>query len=88
MLLVLKTNDLIRAIELELGTKNRMTAFWVMSKCCVYSSYKEEIKKKCDKFEKWKLVVTLKWTIFKLNIYYLYLGLINYGFFNTLKNVL
>uniref|UniRef100_T1H5S2 ABC1 atypical kinase-like domain-containing protein n=1 Tax=Megaselia scalaris TaxID=36166 RepID=T1H5S2_MEGSC len=79
MLLILKTNDLIRGIESTLGTKNRMTAFWVMSKCCVKSSYKEEISTEDRRIARWRLIFSEKWAIFKLNIYYLYLGLINYG---------
>lgn len=88
MLLILKTNDLIRGIESTLGTKNRMTAFWVMSKCCVHSSFREEIRCEPNQFNKWRLIFSEKWAIFKLNIYYLYMGLINYGLFTSIKQLL
>ncbi|XP_030377702.1 uncharacterized aarF domain-containing protein kinase 1 [Scaptodrosophila lebanonensis] len=86
MLLILKTNDLIRGIESTLGTQNRMTAFWVMSKCCVQSSYAE--KRELKQTQRWRLLFRERWELFKLNIYYLYLGLINFGFLTALKEVL
>lgn len=88
MLLILKTNDLIRGIETTLGTKNRMTAFWVMSKSCIHSSYNNAINTETNRLHKWRLIFGEKWAIFKLNIYYLYMGIINYGLFTSLKQLL
>lgn len=88
MLLILKTNDLIRGIESTLGTKNRMTAFWVMSKCCIHSSYKNAINTETNNLQKWRLIFGEKWAIFKLNIYYLFIGLKNYGLFTSIKQLL
>ncbi|EDW49231.1 GM11887 [Drosophila sechellia] len=90
MLLILKTNDLIRGIESTLRTQNRMTAFWVMSKCCVQSSYAEQRAKQSGSGSSrilW-LRVRERWELFKLNCYYLYLGLINFGFLEALKQVI
>ena len=90
MLLILKTNDLIRGIESALRTQNRMTAFWVMSKCCVHSSYSEKKSLVPEKSRSQQLGLALreKWDIFKLNILYLFLGLRNFGFFAALKQML
>lgn len=87
MLLVLKTNDLIRNIESTLGTQNRMTSFLVMSKCCVKSVFRQD---KLESQTKWNLFKTRlceNWTIFKLNIYYLLLGLRNFNFYSSVKQL-
>ncbi|XP_054736771.1 aarF domain-containing kinase 1 [Anastrepha obliqua] len=88
MLLILKTNDLIRGIEATLRTQNRMTAFWVMSKCCVHSTFNEQKSLKSTRWRALRLLIREKWEIFKLNIFYVYLGFINFGFFAALKQLL
>lgn len=90
MLLILKTNDLIRGIESTLRTQNRMTAFWVMSKCCVQSSYAEQRAQKIATGSTGIFWLRLRerWELLKLNCYYLYLGLINFGFLEALKQVI
>ncbi|KAL7738678.1 hypothetical protein ACLKA6_006964 [Drosophila palustris] len=88
MLLILKTNDLIRGIEATLRTQNRMTAFWAMSKCCVQSTYAEQRLQQTAGTTRWRLELSERWELFKLNIYYLYLGLINLNFLAALKQVL
>lgn len=88
MLLILKTNDLIRGIESTLRTQNRMTAFWAMSKCCVQSSYAEQRSQQKAATKRWRLDLSERWELFKLNLYYLYVGLINFSFIAALKQVL
>uniref|UniRef100_A0A0K8UD15 Putative aarF domain-containing protein kinase 1 n=1 Tax=Bactrocera latifrons TaxID=174628 RepID=A0A0K8UD15_BACLA len=88
MLLILKTNDLIRGIEATLRTQNRMTAFWVMSKCCVHSTFNEQRSFNTARWTALRLAVREKWEIFKLNIYYVYLGIVNFGFLAALKQIL
>lgn len=88
MLLILKTNDLIRGIESTLHTQNRMTAFWVMSKCCLYSSFSEQKQQSTKKSQRLAILLREKWEIFKLNVYYLYLGLINFGLLAAVKELL
>ncbi|KAJ6630495.1 AarF domain-containing kinase 1, partial [Pseudolycoriella hygida] len=87
MLLVLKTNDLIRNIESTLGTQNRMTSFLVMSKCCVKSVFRQDKLVSRTKWSHFKITLWENWTIFKLNIYYLYLGLKNFNFFSSIKQL-
>lgn len=88
MLLILKTNDLIRGIESTLHTQNRMTSFWVMSKCCLRSSFGEEKTLAKTKTKRLGLVLRERWEIFKLNVYYLYLGLIKFGLMAAIKELL
>lgn len=35
MLLILKTNDLLRSIETTLGTRSSASSFLNMSRCCI-----------------------------------------------------
>lgn len=88
MLLILKTNDLIRGIESTLRTQNRMTAFWVMSKCCVQSKYEQEKRAQPKAIIRFKMAIRERWELFKLNIYYLCLGLMQFGPVAALKHLM
>lgn len=85
MLLILKTNDLIRGIEATLGTLNRKTAFWVMSKCCVNTMHEETRKNTESQIVKVRTTIHERWVILKLNLYYLYMGVLNFSFLSSLK---
>lgn len=87
MLLILKTNDLIRGIESTLHTQNRMTAFWVMSKCCVQSKYQQEKEKQTNASRRFRMLLCERWELFKLNVYYLCLGLMQFGPLAALKHL-
>lgn len=80
MLLILKTNDLIRSIEYNLSTHTRMTAFLEMSKCCIKSVYGEKLRTASSVWSQWIICLQEKWSIFKILVYYTYLGLINLDF--------
>lgn len=88
MLLILKTNDLIRGIESTLGTQNRMTSFWVMSKCCVKSVSLQDSIAATSKWQLWKTNFFTHWSILKLNCYYLWLGLCNLSLMSTIRQLL
>lgn len=88
MLLILKTNDLIRNIETTLQTQNRMTSFWVMSKCCVKSVGLQDIQNATTQWERLIKSCGKNWRLFKLNFYYLYLGVINFSLFSTIRQIL
>lgn len=88
MLLILKTNDLIRGIENTLRTNNRMTSFWVMSKCCVRSVGLHDVQNAANDWQRFITSLGQNWTLFKLNIYYLYLGVINFSLISTLQQLL
>lgn len=74
MLLILKTNDLMRGIEHTLRTGVRMGAFHVMSECCVKSVYEQRMRNCVSKMEKWKLSLGEFWALFKIHVYYAYLN--------------
>lgn len=75
MLLILKTNDLMRGIEHTLRTGVRMGAFRVMSECCIKSVYKERMKNCMGKIDTLKLSLAEFWALFKVHIYYTYLSI-------------
>ncbi|XP_031825652.1 aarF domain containing kinase 1 [Nomia melanderi] len=79
MLLILKTNDLVRCIEHSLHTESRMFGMMEMSKCCIQSVYGEQLKSCKNTWIKWKLSVAKQWSLFKLSLYYLYLGALNFN---------
>lgn len=87
MLLILKTNDLIRGIETTLKTQYRMTSFWVMSKCCVESVAQHDIRNATSRWQRFAKNLQKNWTIFKLNVYYLYLGIVNFNLYSTLRQI-
>lgn len=88
MLLILKTNDLIRGIESTLQTQNRMTAFWVMSKCCVQTKYEQEKRQQPRATVRFRMAIRERWELFKLDVYYLCLGLMQFGPLQALKHLL
>lgn len=88
MLLVLKTNDLVRSIEHTLKTSSRMTAFMEMSSCCIKSIYSEKIKNSNNNLSKIFLSFSEKFSIFKLMIYYTYLGFCNFNFNKCVESIL
>lgn len=88
MLLVLKTNDLIRGIEHTIQTQDRMTAFWVMSKCCVKSARNEEMTRSESYWKKFSIAMRASWSLVKINFFYLYLGIRQGCFFATMKQLL
>ncbi|XP_054715249.1 aarF domain-containing protein kinase 1-like [Uloborus diversus] len=49
MLLIFKTNDLLRGIEGSLGVKGAAGSFIAMSKCCIKALYEEKLKN-CKSF--------------------------------------
>lgn len=88
MLLILKTNDLIRNIETTLQTHTRNTSFLVMSKCCLESVARQEIHHSTSKWQRFGRILYKNWLLFKLNVYYMYLGLSNFNIFATLRQLL
>ncbi|CAG9856848.1 unnamed protein product [Phyllotreta striolata] len=75
ILLILKTNDLMRGIEHALKTNERMNSFKVMSQCCVRSVYNQRYSMSEKKFDKIKISLAEFWVLFKINLYYVYLSL-------------
>lgn len=70
LLLILKTNDLMRGIEYCLGTGERMDAFKVMSECCIRSVYEQRILAAATKVQKFQFFFLKYWILFRLHVYY------------------
>lgn len=86
MLLILKTNDLVRSIEYCLNTHSRMSGMMEMSKCCVKSVYGEKMKHCTEEdWTKWRISLAEQWAIFKLSLYYIYLGILHFDLNNTIN---
>lgn len=79
MLLILKTNDLMRGIEHTLHTHSRMSAMMEMSKCCVRSVYGQKLRECKSISDRFQITLVEQWMLLKLSLYYMYLGLINFS---------
>lgn len=88
MLLVLKTNDLIRSIETSLGTLDRMTSFLVMSKCCVRSVAAQDQLGAVTAVDRFCAHLSRFWAIFRLNAMYIWLGVRSFSLLSTLQHIL
>ncbi|KAK2583727.1 hypothetical protein KPH14_009645 [Odynerus spinipes] len=86
MLLILKTNDLMRGIEHSLKTQNRMSSFMEMSKCCIHSVYGEKLKFCTNEWRKWKLTFFEQWALIKLSFYYVYLGILHFDLNKSIES--
>lgn len=89
MLLIFKTNDLLRGIEYTLQTGSNMLSFMTMSKCCINAVHKEEFDKASTKYRKLQVFISRQWLLFKLKVYYSYLSLRRrdfYGLLNVLSS--
>lgn len=70
MLLVLKTNDLLRGIEYSLGTYNKMSSFKVMSHRCIRTVYRDKIRTAEGATRRFAVAVAQYWALFKFTLYY------------------
>uniref|UniRef100_A0A915CK93 Protein kinase domain-containing protein n=2 Tax=Parascaris univalens TaxID=6257 RepID=A0A915CK93_PARUN len=75
MILILKTNDLLRSIEYRLGTQNRTDAFIQMSRCCVRAVHAHALRGTHCLLSRFYLYVSLYWSLLKIFIYERYLTL-------------
>jgi len=87
MLLILKTNDLMRSIEYSLHTQSRMTAIMEMSKCCVRAVYGEKFRQCSSAWDKCWVSLAERWALLKLSFYYMYLGLIHFDLNNSVNSL-
>ncbi|CAK9809304.1 AarF domain-containing kinase 1 [Anthophora plagiata] len=88
MLLILKTNDLVRCIEHSLNTESRMSGMIEMSKCCIHSVYGEKLKSCTNTWTRWKITISKQWALFKLSVYYIYLGALNFNIINSVDSLI
>ncbi|KAK9502245.1 hypothetical protein O3M35_011051 [Rhynocoris fuscipes] len=88
LLLILKTNDLLRGIEFTLKTQNRMSSFIVMSKCCIQCVYECKMKECNTFFSRCRNLVSEQWSLLKIMVYYFYLSLRTFTVRSAFKSVL
>uniref|UniRef100_T1HSR5 Protein kinase domain-containing protein n=1 Tax=Rhodnius prolixus TaxID=13249 RepID=T1HSR5_RHOPR len=87
MLLILKTNDLLRGIEFSLKTHNRMSSFIIMSKSCIQCVYECKMKQCKSVISRYKTAVEENWNLFKVMIYYFYLCIKTVSVKSAFKNI-
>ena len=69
LVLVFKTNDLLRGLDARLKTSAASASFISMSKCCLQAVYEDEYKK-CDGLvSKCKLYGSFRWNMLRLLVY-------------------
>lgn len=79
MLLIFKTNDLIRGIETSLKVQRQMTAYYSISKYCIKSVSQQKMRKAETILDLYSKIFEANWAIFKLNLYFLYIKLLQYS---------
>lgn len=87
LLLILKTNDLMRGIEYSLNTQSRMTAMMEMSKCCIRSVYGEKLRQCLSAWDKCRVSMAERWALFKLSLYYVYLGFVHFDLNSSINSL-
>uniref|UniRef100_A0A915CUW7 Protein kinase domain-containing protein n=1 Tax=Ditylenchus dipsaci TaxID=166011 RepID=A0A915CUW7_9BILA len=73
MLLILKTNDLLRSITYRLGTQNRPDSFIEMTRFCVRSVYQHSIKKSHHWMGQMRLYLRMYLVLFQIYAFEHYL---------------
>jgi len=73
MLLIFKTNDLLRAMEHTLGTQNAMAGFVQMSKSCIRCLSQEEVRKARTRSERIRASLSAQWANLRISAYELFL---------------
>ncbi|MCP9260737.1 putative aarF domain-containing protein kinase 1 [Dirofilaria immitis] len=77
MLLILKTNDLLRSIEYRLGTQRRADTFIQMARCCVRSVHQRSAEQTNSFLIKICIYVRMYITLFKITAFEYYLMFMN-----------
>ncbi|RXG73307.1 putative aarF domain-containing protein kinase 1 [Armadillidium vulgare] len=77
MLLIFKTNDLLRGIEYSLNTNRSMKSFISMSRCCIRAVFDYERKRCSSVWCSFRIIIEENFANFKLNIYTFYLWILN-----------
>jgi len=81
MILIFKTNDLLRGIESSLGTKNSMSTFIQMSRSCFRVIQEKLLLSTTSPFSRFYINIWGRWVQFKISCYeiFLYLYWSRYG---------
>ncbi|XP_035665840.1 aarF domain-containing protein kinase 1-like [Branchiostoma floridae] len=73
MLLLFKTNDLLRGIEHALNCRANASSFINMSRCCVLAVSNHQLDTTTKWTERWKILVSRTITLWKINLYEFFL---------------
>uniref|UniRef100_A0A6G1SCL8 Putative aarF domain-containing protein kinase 1 n=1 Tax=Aceria tosichella TaxID=561515 RepID=A0A6G1SCL8_9ACAR len=73
LLLILKTNDLLRSIETRMGTKGQQMSFIIMTRYCSENVHTTLLEKCQDWRCRFRVKSAYNWIDFKLKVYQLYL---------------
>ena len=75
LLLIMKTNDVLRGIEAALQTRANASSFLNMSRCCVRAVSNDELRQ-CDSFyQSFSIRLATQWQLCKISLYEFYLWL-------------
>ncbi|XP_072842592.2 aarF domain-containing protein kinase 1 [Pogona vitticeps] len=75
MLLLLKTNDLLRGIESALQTRANASSFIIMSRCCIRAVSEYQRKKSDSLYRKAQISFSEALSLWQINLYELFLRL-------------
>lgn len=64
-----------------------MSAFIEMSRCCVHSVYDEKSKSCKTPLSKWLVSIQRQWSLVKLSLYYVYLGVVDFNLLNSVESL-
>ncbi|XP_034849290.1 aarF domain-containing protein kinase 1 isoform X8 [Mirounga angustirostris] len=73
MLLIFKTNDLLRGIEVALGTRARASSFLSMSRCCIRALAAHKKKNTCSFFRRTQISFREAFSLWQINLHELIL---------------
>ncbi|XP_062037536.1 aarF domain-containing protein kinase 1 isoform X2 [Lepus europaeus] len=73
MLLIFKTNDLLRGIEAALGTRASASSFLSMSRCCVRALAQHERRNTCSFFRRTQISCSEAFTLWQISLHELIL---------------
>ena len=75
MILIFKTNDLLRGIESSLGTKNSMSSFIQMSRACFKVIQEKHLLGATSSVSRWRINMWGRWAQFRISCYEIFLYL-------------
>merc|ERR1712203_14489 len=75
MILIFKTNDLLRGIESSLGTKNSMSTFIQMSRACFRVIEEKQLLSTTSSMSRFYIKMVGRWAQFKISCYQVFLYL-------------
>ncbi|XP_040598613.1 aarF domain-containing protein kinase 1 isoform X3 [Mesocricetus auratus] len=73
MLLILKTNELLRSIETTLGTRSSASSFLNMSRCCIRALAEHRKRDACSFFRRTQICFSEAFTLWQINLHELLL---------------